>query len=140
MATQRHSPRIQPAGSGPIAVATAPRRDPGLRVSGRIVTIDWMRGLVMLLMVVDQASMAFEQQIGFRPNGIVLVFGQTAMFFYLVHRLAFEVPATYFGLRGAGTLTTTYVVSAVAIVTLYPACRWYRAVKTAHPTSLLQYL
>ena len=35
----------------------------------------------------------------------VLVFGQTAMFFYLVHRLAFEIPATYFGLRGAGDLT-----------------------------------
>ena len=38
------------------------------------------------------------------------------MFFYLVHRLAFEVPATYFGLRGAGDLSTTYIAAAVLLV------------------------
>ena len=62
------------------------------------------------------------------------MFGQTAMFFYLVHRLAFEIPATHFGLRGVGDLATTYIVSAVMIVLLYPACRWYRSFKRAHPT------
>ena len=35
-----------------------------------------------------------ELRIGVRENGIFYVFGQTAMFFYLVHRLAFEIPAT----------------------------------------------
>ena len=43
-----------------------------------------------------------EPLIGVRNNGVFLVFGQTAMFFYLVHRLVFEIPATYFGLRGVG--------------------------------------
>ena len=81
-----------------------------------------------------------EPKIGVRPNGPFLVFGQTAMFFYLVHRLILEVPATYFGLRGAGDLTTTYVVAIVLLVLLYPACRWYRALKAAHPKSLLKYL
>ena len=47
--------------------------------------------------------MRIEPVIGVRPNGVFLVFGQTAMFFYMVHRLAFEIPATYFGLRGVGT-------------------------------------
>ena len=84
--------------------------------------------------------MRLEPKIGVRPNGVLLVFGQTAMFFYLVHRLAFEVPATYFGLRGVGGLSTTYVVAAVMLVALYPACRWYRTVKAAHPTSVLKYL
>jgi uncharacterized membrane protein len=93
-----------------------------------------------LLCVILAALMTFERRIGFRPNGILLVFGQTAMFFYLAHRLAFEIPATYFGFRGAGDLTTTYAVSAVAIVALYPACLWYRTFKAAHPASLLQYL
>jgi uncharacterized membrane protein len=81
-----------------------------------------------------------EPKIGVRPNGPFLVFGQTAMFFYLVHRLILEVPATYFGLRGAGDLTTTYVVAFVLLLLLYPACRWYRALKAAHPKSLLKYL
>jgi hypothetical protein len=81
-----------------------------------------------------------EPMIGVRKNGVFLVFGQTAMFFYLVHRLAFAVPATYFGLRGVGDLATTYWVAALMLVLLYPACRWYRSVKAAHPESFLKYI
>ena len=81
-----------------------------------------------------------EPKIGVRENGPFLVFGQTAMFFYLAHRLAFEIPATHFGLRGVGSLTTTYVVAAAALVLLYPACRWYRSFKAAHPDSFLKYI
>jgi uncharacterized membrane protein len=81
-----------------------------------------------------------ELRIGVRENGVLFVFGQTAMFFYLVHRLAFEVPATYFGLRGVGNLITTYSVAAVMLLILYPACRWYRSFKAAHPESLLKYI
>jgi uncharacterized membrane protein len=93
------------------------------------------------LMALILAALArIEPIIGVRENGAFLVFGQTAMFFYLVHRLAFEVPATYFGLRGVGGLGTTYVVAAAALVALYPACRWYRGVKAAHPASFLKYI
>jgi uncharacterized membrane protein len=92
-----------------------------------------------LLCIVLSALMTFEERIGFRQNGPLLVFGQTAMFFYLVHRLVMEVPATYFGLRGAGNLATTYEVAAVLIVLLYPACLWYRTQKAAHPNSFLKY-
>lgn len=81
-----------------------------------------------------------EPKIGVRPNGPFLVFGQTAMFFYLVHRLVMEIPATYFGLRGVGDLQTTYVVAFVLLVLLYPACRWYRTFKAAHPESFLKYI
>jgi hypothetical protein len=81
-----------------------------------------------------------EPRIGVRENGVFLVFGQTAMFFYLAHRLAFEVPATWFGLRGVGGLGTTYAVAAIALVLLYPLCLWYRGFKAAHPDSLLKYL
>lgn len=80
-----------------------------------------------------------ELGIGVRENGVFLVFGQTAMFFYLAHRLVLEVPATYFGLRGVGDLSTTYTASIFLLVLLYPACRWYRTVKAAHPQSFLQY-
>jgi len=81
-----------------------------------------------------------ELRIGVRENGVFLVFGQTAMFFYLVHRLAFEIPATYFGLRGFGNIATTYIAAAVMLVLLYPLCRWYRSYKAAHRDSFLTYL
>ena len=84
--------------------------------------------------------MAIEPLIGVRKNGPFLVFGQTAMFFYLAHRLVMEIPATYFGLRGVGDLSTTYVVAAVLLVALYPACLWYRSFKAAHPKSFLKYI
>jgi uncharacterized membrane protein len=83
--------------------------------------------------------MAIEPYIGVRKNGVFLVFGQTAMFFYIVHRLTFEVTATYFGLRGDGGLATTYVVAFAMLALLYPACRWYRTLKTEHPDSFLKY-
>jgi uncharacterized membrane protein len=84
--------------------------------------------------------MRIEPVIGVRKNGMFLVFGQTAMFFYLVHRLVLEVPATYFGLRGVGDLSTTYIVAVVMLALLYPACRWFRTTKAAHPDSFLKYL
>jgi uncharacterized membrane protein len=84
--------------------------------------------------------MRIEPLIGVRQNGPLLVFGQTAMFFYLVHRLALEIPATYFGLRGFGDISTTYIVWALMLVPLYLLCRWYRDVKREHPDSFLKYL
>ena len=94
-------------------------------------------GLMCLLIA---GLMTLEPVLGVRVNGPFLVFGQTAMFFYLAHRLIMEVPATYFGLRGVGDLTTTYVVGIVLFWLLYPACLWYRSFKAAHPQSFLQYL
>jgi uncharacterized membrane protein len=104
---------------------------PSLTYAALELGLMWL-GLALLMRI--------EPTIGVRQNGVFLVFGQTAMFFYLVHRLAFEVPATYFGLRGFGDLTTTYVVAAALLVAIYPACRWYRTVKAAHPASFLQYI
>ena len=81
-----------------------------------------------------------EMRIGVRENGVFLVFGQTAMFFYLVHRLAFEVPATYFGLRGFGNLATTYIAAAAMLLLLYPACRFFRNFKAKHRDTFLKFI
>jgi len=83
---------------------------------------------------------ALELRIGTRENGPFYVFGQTAMFFYIAHRLVLEVPATYFGLRDIDGMRATYGVSVIMLILLYPACRWYRTVKAAHPRSVLKYL
>ena len=85
------------------------------------------------------AMRAIELRVRAKRNGVLLVFGETAMFFYLAHRLVLEVPATYFGLRGFGDIYTTYIVAAVLLVALYPACLWYRDFKAAHRNSILKY-
>jgi uncharacterized membrane protein len=98
-------------------------------------------GLELGLLALCLALMIkIEPLIGVRPNGPLLVYGQTAMFFYLVHRLLLEIPATYFGLRGFGNISTTYIVWAVLLLPLYLACRWYRNIKKANPESFLKYL
>jgi len=57
-----------------------------------------------------------------------------------VQLLVFEIPATYFGLSGVDGLGATFGAAAVALALLYPACRWYRTVKAAHPRSILKYI
>jgi uncharacterized membrane protein len=81
-----------------------------------------------------------EPKIGVRENGVFYVFGQTAMFYYLVHRLTFEVLATWFGLAGFDGIEATYIGAALMLLLLYPLCRWFRALKAAHQGSLLKYL
>jgi uncharacterized membrane protein len=93
-----------------------------------------------LLALILALMMKIEPLIGVRANGPLLVFGQTAMFFYVVHRMVLEVPATYFGLRGFGDISTTYIIWALLLVPLYLACRWYRTIKKEYPDSFLKYL
>ncbi len=85
-----------------------------------------------LLALIQAAMMAWERKFGSRPNGALLVFGQTSMFFYLVHRIVLEGPATYLGLRGFGDLGSVYLISLLLLLALYPLCRWYRSLKQRH--------
>lgn len=62
----------------------------------------------------------------------LIVFGQTPLFFYIVHFYLFAA----FGFtlfREAGSLTHLYLMWIVALVLLYPACVWYRGFKSAKP-------
>jgi uncharacterized membrane protein len=95
-------------------------------------------GIMSLIMA---SMMLLERIIGVRPNGVLLVFGQTSMMFYLVHRLILEGTATYGGLRHFADINTTYLVTLVMLVLLYPFCLWYRAYKAKHAQSIwLKYL
>ncbi len=91
-------------------------------------------GIMSILLA---AMMMLEKQIGVRENGPLLVLGQTAMFFYLVHRLVLEGSATYAGLRHFGDLSTTYIGAAIGLIVLYPLCYWYRGFKRRHSNWLL---
>ena len=70
-------------------------------------------------------------------NEPVLVFGQTALFFYLAHFCVLQVLRLFFE-RGA--LEWVYGITVLVLMILYPICRIYRSLKWRHPNSLLRFL
>ena len=75
------------------------------------------------------------------PWNPLLVFGQTALFFYVLHFLLLGAAAMIItgGMRQAG-LPETYLAAATVLAVLYPVCGAYRAYKRAHPKSWAQYV
>lgn len=70
-------------------------------------------------------------------NGPILVFGQTALFFYLAH---FCVLAPLRLVLDRGDLELTYWTTLLVLIILYPICRMYRSLKWLYPQSLLRFL
>jgi uncharacterized membrane protein len=70
-------------------------------------------------------------------NGPILVFGQTALFFYLAH---FGVLAALRLVLERGGLEQTYWITLLVLIILYPICRIYRSLKWRYPQSLLRFL
>ena len=68
------------------------------------------------------------------------VLGQTALFFYLLHVHVLTLAAYLLGAARRGGLAETYVAAFVAVVVLYPVCRWYRGYKAAHPNGWPRYV
>jgi uncharacterized membrane protein len=73
-------------------------------------------------------------------RGPLLVLGQTALFFYLLHAHVLVLVAWLLGLEHQAGLGVTYVAAAGALVALYPACAWYRRYKAAHPDGWARYV
>ncbi|TYK65260.1 DUF1624 domain-containing protein [Colwellia echini] len=94
-----------------------------------------------LMAIILAGMMQLEKRIGVRANGVLLVFGQTSMMFYLVHRILLTGTATYGGLHHFTNLTYTYIITGLLLLLLYPFCLWYRGFKAKHPDSVwLKYL
>jgi uncharacterized membrane protein len=97
-------------------------------------------GLMALLLVV---FMRYERRMQSPPwaRNPLLVFGQTSLFFYVVHFVMLGGSAIVLtggmNLRG---LTATYAAAGATIVVLYPICIGYRALKRKYPKSFLQYI
>jgi uncharacterized membrane protein len=85
-----------------------------------------------LMAVILGLMIAAERIIGVRQNGVLLVFGQTSMMFYLVHRLLLTGSGTFGDLRGITNLQTCYLITIVFLLLLYPFCLWYRGYKSRH--------
>jgi uncharacterized membrane protein len=94
-------------------------------------------GIVMLLLA---ALLWLEPRIPSRPAGPLLVYGQTALFFYLLHWPLLGLPALALGLFRSGGLVTTYLAAATVLLVMIPICRWYRRYKRAHPHGWARYI
>ncbi|HSM08495.1 MAG TPA: heparan-alpha-glucosaminide N-acetyltransferase domain-containing protein [Gemmatimonadota bacterium] len=70
----------------------------------------------------------------------VLVFGQTAFFFYVVHIFFYEVTARLLGLHIQEGLLVSTIAMTVGLVVLYPVCLWYRGFKAKHAGTVLRYM
>ena len=94
-------------------------------------------GLMALLLVAFDVA---ERHVTVRHNGPLLVFGQTALFFYVVHHVLLMAPAIAGGLLGRLGLAESYLIALGVLIALYPVCRWYRSYKRAHPNSWARFI
>jgi uncharacterized membrane protein len=70
----------------------------------------------------------------------ILVFGQTAFFFYILHIAFLELSARALNLHMKAGLGTAYVAATAVLVLLYPCCLRYRRYKTSHPGGWARYI
>jgi uncharacterized membrane protein len=75
-----------------------------------------------------------------RPGNPLLVLGQTALFFYLLHAHILKGVAVALGVYRTQGLAVVYLGWLAILAALYPACRWYLGVKRRHPDSVLRFL
>jgi uncharacterized membrane protein len=68
------------------------------------------------------------------------VFGQTPLFFYLLHVHLLALAAHVATLQHKAGLTVTITAAAGVILLLYPICRWYRRVKRSRRYAVLRFL
>ena len=73
-------------------------------------------------------------------NNLLLVLGQTPMFFYLLHFPLLVESAELLHLEKRLGLGGAYLGAAVVVALLYPACRAYRTYKAAHKHGLTRYI
>ena len=63
----------------------------------------------------------------------VVVFGQTALMFYIVHLMLFVTLPIAFGIQESGGVAGQYIGALIMLTGLYPFCLWYRKYKAEHP-------
>jgi uncharacterized membrane protein len=115
--------------------------------------------LSFLLMTMGPALLALRFLDGVRvsPDNFVVVFGRVPLFYYVLHLYALHIPAWLWFSRRYGAsvlsinffhapadygepLVVAYIAWALAVVALYPLCRWYASLKARSRNPLLSYL
>ena len=81
-----------------------------------------------------------------RARNPLLVFGQTAFFFYLIHMhimIIVAIVTTVAGVTdmfGGYGLVAAYLAALGVLVLLYPVCLWFRRFKARRPSSWVRYI
>ena len=70
----------------------------------------------------------------------IVVFGQTALMFYVVHLTILGVLPFALGIQGTGGLIGQYAAALIVLIGLYPFCLWYRKYKSAHPQKWVRFI
>ncbi len=81
--------------------------------------------------------MRLETKVQARPLSPILVFGQTALFFYVIHFLILGGSARLAEKAGLGL---TYLAAFAVLTFLYPVCIGFRALKRRYPQSVLRFI
>jgi uncharacterized membrane protein len=86
------------------------------------------------------ALFVISQRVAPKPSNLLLVLGQTPMFFYLLHFPLLVRGARLLGVEGKLGLGATFLGAACVVAVLYPACRVYRSYKATHKHGFAQYI
>jgi uncharacterized membrane protein len=70
----------------------------------------------------------------------LLVFGQTPLFFYVIHVHLLAAAALLLNMRRAGGLAETWIATVGALLVLYPLCYWYGRIKRRGTIGVLRYI
>ena len=70
----------------------------------------------------------------------LLVLGQTALFFYILHVHVHLAASHTLGMHKKAGVLETWVAACAAVLALYPLCVWYRRYKLAHPNGWTRYI
>ena len=76
-----------------------------------------------ILVARPRGAVLLEDRVEPEDDGVLLVLGQTPMFFYLLHIPLLVLTAHALGVAHTLGLGATYAFAALAIAALYPACR-----------------
>jgi len=94
---------------------------------------------IMALVLAGLALLARSAHNATRTSNPLIVFGQTPMFFYLLHIPLLALLARALRIEHSLGLGSAYGFAALAALLLFPLCIWYRRYKAAHPTGLARY-
>jgi uncharacterized membrane protein len=145
------------------------QRSPTYTVLSFLNTVKYPPSLDFLLMTLGPAflALAWFDRPGLKPSNPLVVFGRVPLFFFVIHFYAAHAAAAVLALGQYGTgalafifqpvpsmggppesfppqfgydLWVTYLVWALIVVALYPACRWFAAIKAQRRDWWLSYL